>query len=71
MVPDLTPAVAATHLHAGVALAASVSLRPVQLCGLQKAAGRLPALPQCIVGEGQVELEIREPVSFGTRVSPP
>ena len=49
---DLFSAVAATHLYAGVALAASVSLRSVQLSSLQEGCGGLSALPQCIVGQG-------------------
>lgn len=56
---NLTPAVAVAHLHAGVALAASISLRPVQMCRLQKALGCLLVLPQCIVGQSQVKLEVR------------
>ncbi len=66
---DLYSAVAAAHLHAGVPLTASISLRPVQLSGLQEVGSGFLALPQCIVGQGQVKLKVREPVCLRTGLS--
>lgn len=38
---------------------------------MQEVGGGLPALPQCIMGQGKVELEVREAVGLGTRLSMP
>lgn len=59
------------HLHAGVSLAASISLWPVQLSSLQEVGGSLSALTQCIVGQCEVELKVWEPLGLWTGLSSP